>query len=128
MLERLPMQALWARAWVTDSLIGPQPHGQTAEPSVQFCDFCHTTVYRTLLVRVGSGDVVKGQGGIKRASQYRKACPPCGEKLRAQLHRANLIEEIGKMLEEMVRAGATQRELDEYIVGWGLGQVPRGAL
>ena len=95
------------------------PHDLPVEPTVQFCDFCHDTVYRTLLVRVGDGSVVR-EGQIRKASGYRKACPPCADRMREALHRASVAEELGKMLEEMVGAGAGQRELDEYIVGWGL--------
>lgn len=103
-------------------LVSPGPSGLPAEPSVQFCDFCHDAVYRTLLVRVGGGDDLRVPGAeqLHMASEYRKACPPCADRLRDALWRAQMVDELGRMLEEMVAEGATQRELDEYIVGWGL--------
>ena len=104
-------------------LVSPQPHGLPVEPSVQFCDFCGDVVYRTLLVRVGDGSTVRGTAGesqIKRALTYKKACPGCAEGFRRALVRAELVEEMGKMLAELASAGATQSELDEYIEGWGL--------
>ena len=103
-------------------LIGAQPSGLPVEAAVQFCDFCGDTVYRTLLVRIGDGTEyrTRGFGQLKRAGSYRKACPRCAEKFRAQLREAEFIESMARQVESLVRQGASQGEIDEYIDGYGL--------
>ena len=108
-------------------IIGAQPYGLPAEPTVQFCDFCHDTVYRTLLVRIGDGSVERpalvpghGPGQIRTAGSYRKACPRCADIFKARLRESEWIQAMGRQVDAMVKAGASQRELDEYIEGYGL--------